>query len=690
MWATDLHGVSPLNGGQDQMANEGKQLLAACVLALACSRAPLAAGSADLGELSLERLMDMNIDSVYGASKYEQRVTQAPSSISIVTAAEIRRFGYRSMAEVLQSVRGLYVTNDRNYSYIGMRGFLRPGDYTTRVLVLIDGHRLNDNIYDSGSVGLETMIDVDLVDRIEVIRGPGSSLYGSSAFLGVINVITKQGHDVGGVELAADAANRDTYRTRATYGSTFSNNVDFLASATYYSSAGEDRIYYPELDQRISTDPRAAKDGLAIGLDDEHAAKFFTSLHAGDFSASAYFSDRTKQIPTASFETIFGDPAAATEDERSYVELGYKHALTKLTRLQASVSYDHTKYNGTFPYDYTAAGDRTLYRDATVGEWIDSQLQLTATPSDRYTVIVGGEYRANIREDQAAYDDVEPRVVYADERASSSVVGLFAQGEARVRDNLSVTAGVRYDRYRAAIGDTTSPRIALIYNPSANSAVKALYGQAFRAPNPYESYYNPEQVNHDLKPERIRTYELVYERYFDSTYRLSLSAYRYRIEGLITQAATPEDDRYFINLDDAQAHGVEVELEATYANDMMLRGSLAMQRAKDVASGVELSSSPHVLGKFNASSPVFHGKVFANLDLQYNSSSRTLSQTRSHSFVLTNITFTTRDWWRQVELTAGVYNAFNADHPFPGAEEHVQPILHQDGRTYAGKIVKKF
>ena len=106
------------------------------MVALAC--APRAfADTGDLAGLSLEQLMDMNVHSVFGASKYEQRVTQAPSSISIVTAEDIRRFGYTTLADVLSGVRGLYVTNDRNYTYLGVRGFLRPGDYTTRVLVAV-------------------------------------------------------------------------------------------------------------------------------------------------------------------------------------------------------------------------------------------------------------------------------------------------------------------------------------------------------------------------------------------------------------------------------------------------------------------------------------------------------------------------------------------------------------------------
>jgi iron complex outermembrane receptor protein len=101
-----------------------------------------------LADLPLEALPQIPIETVSGASRYEQKVTQAPASVSIVTSDEIKKQGYRTLAEVLESVRGLYVTDDRNYSYLGVRGFGRPGDYNSRVLLLVDGHRLNDNIYD--------------------------------------------------------------------------------------------------------------------------------------------------------------------------------------------------------------------------------------------------------------------------------------------------------------------------------------------------------------------------------------------------------------------------------------------------------------------------------------------------------------------------------------------------------------
>jgi outer membrane receptor for ferrienterochelin and colicins len=142
---------------------------------------------------SLEDLMSIKIDSVYGASGFTQKVTEAPASVTIITSDEIQKHGYRTLADILRNVRGFYVSYDRNYSYVGVRGFGLPGEYNNSITLLIDGHRVNDNIFDSALIGTEFPIDVDLIDRVEVIRGPNSSLYVASAFLGVINIITKRG-----------------------------------------------------------------------------------------------------------------------------------------------------------------------------------------------------------------------------------------------------------------------------------------------------------------------------------------------------------------------------------------------------------------------------------------------------------------------------------------------------------------
>src|ERR1017187_9837253 len=169
----------------------------------------------DLTEASLEQLGNIQ---VYSASMHLQSSGDAPSSVTVITAAEIREHGYRTLADILRTVRSFYVTYDRNYSSIGVRGFARPGDYNTRVLLLVDGHRLNDDIYDEAMIGTEFPIDIEMIQRIEIIRGPASSLYGSNALFAVINVITRRAQDVDGLELSAGAGSFNTYKGRISYG----------------------------------------------------------------------------------------------------------------------------------------------------------------------------------------------------------------------------------------------------------------------------------------------------------------------------------------------------------------------------------------------------------------------------------------------------------------------------------------
>ena len=160
--------------------------------------APAVRAQQPLPELSLEELMRMDAGRVYGASERLQPSTEAPASVSFITAEEIARFGYRTLADILRGVRGMYVTEDRNFSLIGVRGFATPGDYNSRILLLVNGHRMNDNVFGQAEIGAEFGLDPAMFERVEVIRGPAASIYGDSAFFAVVNVITKPGAAIGG------------------------------------------------------------------------------------------------------------------------------------------------------------------------------------------------------------------------------------------------------------------------------------------------------------------------------------------------------------------------------------------------------------------------------------------------------------------------------------------------------------
>src|SRR6266516_2321196 len=272
----------------------------------------------DLTDMSVEQLIELKVSTVYGASKHWQEVAQAPSAVSILTAEEIKLHGYRTLADLLRSVRGLYVSYDRNYSYLGIRGFNRPGDYNTRTLLLIDGHRINDNIQDGALVGNEFLLDVDLIDRVEIIRGPGSSIYGNNAFFGVINIITKTGGAIDGAEVSGEAGSFQTYKGQFTYGKTLNNGLTMLFSGSYFDSQGPGKLFYKEYDAPESNN------GVARHVDDEAFYSAFGTLSWSGFTLAGGYRSREKGIPTGSFDTVFNSRRNRTIDTRGYADLSYQ------------------------------------------------------------------------------------------------------------------------------------------------------------------------------------------------------------------------------------------------------------------------------------------------------------------------------------------------------------------------------
>lgn len=628
-----------------------------------------------------ESILFRDIPVVYGASKYEQKVSDAPSSVSIVTAADIQKYGYRTLADLLRSVRGLYVTNDRNYSYLGVRGFGRPGDYNSRVLVLVDGHRVNDNIYSQGQIGREFPVDVDLIERVEVIRGPGSSLYGTGAFFGVINVVTRGARLFNGAEVSAEAGDQATAKARASYGRRYDNGLEMLLSASGYRSSGQRDLHYPEFDS-----PQTHH-GIAHDLDAERSEQVFANLAFGDFNLRLVHGSRRKEIPTASFDTVFNDPRAHTVDTRQYIDLSYQRSLDGEAKLSGRIYLDDYRYTGDYPYDLPPV---VLNRDSTDGRWWGAEYQYTTRLGDRHRATVGAEYVDNYRQVQEnAY--LDPQVSLLDSRRRSKTWALYLQDEFAITPTLSLNAGLRYDQLDS-VGSTTNPRLALIYSATPDTTLKLLYGTAFRAPNAYELYFNGTgaigfKPPGALAPEKIRTTELVLERALSKNLRAVVSAYRNEITNLISLRTDPADgELVFANLDRVHARGVEFEIDGQWANGVEGRFSYTWQQTRDALTDEILSNSPQRMAKLNLSAPLLESDTFAGLELQYVSARRTVQDTTLGGFVLANLTLFRRSLHNGLELSGSLYNLFDKKYADTGSEEHVQAGIVQDGRTFRVKL----
>ena len=665
-----------------------------CTIMMICTGAMVAAPVAAAQEQeqeaapeSLEQLMSMEVTTVTGASKYQQELTDAPASVTIVTANDILKGGYRTLAEVLNSVRGFYSTYNRAYNFVGVRGFSPLGDYGTRLLVLVDGYRLNDAVYEQAPVGRDFPVDIDLIDRIEIIRGPGSALYGTNAFLAVINVITRNGKDLKGGEISASGGSYDTWTSRATGGGKVQNGVEVLFSGSSRGSTGKQSLSFPEY--------TATNNGIAQGLDGENSWDLLAKFAWKDFSLLLLRQNRDKTVPTASFYSIFNDPGEKTTDRHTLAGLSY-NGHGSWADLNARLTYNRYEYDGDYPLDN--AGVRTLNRDFTVAEWIGSDLFAVKTFGS-HLVTLGMEHRWQFTEQQRNYDISPTPSTVLDDNHHNLVQGYYLQDEYHILSNLILNAGIRYDHYNN-FGGTTNPRAALIWKPADVSVLRLSYGEAFRAPNAYEQYYSDQvgiKGSPNLRPEKIHTLELGWDQFIGHNVKTTASLFYSRIDDQLDQVVDPVDDfQVFINQSRLDIKGVELQAEGKWESGYSGRVSYCYQHSDKQDSGKITANAPSSLAKASLTAPLPLKKSFVTLETLYNSSSLNAGGQRIAGKAITSLTLLSRDLLQGLDLSASIYNLFDTGYANPAGFEQTNSLsenlrsIEQDGITFRIKATYRF
>lgn len=548
---------------------------------------------------------------VTAASRTSQAVEDAPASVTLISAEEIRAFGHQDLYQALGGVRGIFQSNDLTYKYLGVRGFSRPGDYGNRLLVTIDGHTMNDDQLGASYVGSDFITDLADVERIEVVRGPGSALYGSNAFFGVVNVVTRDGTHPTGTHATVTADEERTVRSRV--GTSFGGEqVGGWLSAAGMVSQGRDYVF-----EEFATLPRG-NGGLAQGADDFQAGTLHTRLWAGDLTFQAFHHTRSKRFPTGAFGTRLADARNTSDDHRSLGELRYDPKLGDRTELHARAWLDAYQYLGRFPYtvDY-------LYQDTWKGAWAGVEPRLVTRPTDWLSLTAGAELRnhftAHLQSQEL--EDLqgnEPLDVPLDERPTFGVWSGYAIAEvggAPVRLSL----GGRLDHYRTpeAVDDdftTFNPRAAVILKPDEDNVLKLMGGTAFRAPSVYEYLYNDAGLSQlpalSLEPETILTVEVEYVRRLGEDTTLTLAGYHNNIAQLVTtEAVTDEVFRYANRGDPTRTVGVEYELRRDWRRGWMAVFQHSVQRTRvgDLVDGALLTNAPPHLLSLKAAAPLVPG-----------------------------------------------------------------------------------
>jgi iron complex outermembrane receptor protein len=669
-------------------------LLACCPAAWAGDPVGSETPAADITEMSMEQLMSLQVTEVYSASRFKQSVTEAPASVTIITREDIRRFGYRTLADALRSVRGFYTSYDRNYNYLGARGFGRQGDYNSRFLLLIDGHRYNDPIYNTAAIGTDFGLDMGLIDRIEVVRGPSSSLYGTNAMLGVINVITRSAAKTAGTEASITLGDQKTMGGRLTHGRQVTGGGELLLSASGYRSAGEKNLSYPAL---VDTDAYPGFDGsIDDDMDRDRSYSLFGRATWGTLTLTGLHNWRDKRIPTGSFGTVPNDPDTHTIDSRSYLDLSWETSVAETT-VMARAYYDQYRFKGYYTYLYGDTLAEGTYRnfDDTTARWWGTDLQASRMVLPSLQLTAGGEFRHNLKMDQVN-EDLYPDGAKVASREDNIFWALFAQGEWRPHAAVILNLGLRYDQYDD-FGGQLSPRAAVIYTPTASSTLKLIYGEAFRAPNAYERYYQDVYgtytLNPDLEPETIRSYEAVYEQSLGDHYRFTLSAFHNSADDLISDETIADGSKQFQNIDGVEADGAGIEVEGRWGNGFVAQAAYTYVEATYKDTGRHLNNSARNLGSLKLSAPLYRRNIHAGLELLAESPRDTTEAgIDTAGYLITNLTISSTGLLPGLEASASVYNLFDKEYETPstGTPEHAMPAIGQDGRTFRLLVTYRF
>jgi iron complex outermembrane receptor protein len=340
-----------------------------------------------LFEMDLLELMNQK---VVTASKYTQSSAEAASSIGVITADEIKQYGYRTLGEALNSQRGMYLSNDKNYLYVGSRGFSRPTDYDNRIVLMIDGHIMNEVVYGSAFMGNELGVNLDNIEKIEIIRGPGASVYGSGAMLNIINIMLKKGIDTDGITVSAATGSFGKNDLSAIYGKKIKNtDISFSGIGGIYNG---ENYYFSELDAPVTNY------GKSVGMDWERYIGFQTGITNNNFKISASFAGRSKGIPTGAFNTdLTGN--VKTTDVRSYIETSYRKELKKNGTLLIRSYFDDYHYSGSYPLSGID------YFDASIGRWAGAEIQYYLEAGKRNIITAGLEYKYAFRSDYKEWNN---------------------------------------------------------------------------------------------------------------------------------------------------------------------------------------------------------------------------------------------------------------------------------------------
>lgn len=636
------------------------------------------------------QLIDLELQplrQVSAVSRYAEAIDDAPSSVSVLDGQELRAFGYPTIAEALRGTRGIYLSNDRAYFSAGIRGLGAPNDYGNRVLVLTDGASLNDNVLSSSYIGSDGRADLHDVERIEVVRGPGSLLYGTGAFSGVVNLVPRAKDEPSSVHIGAGTYDNAVARGRAGFHYNFTPSIGIWASASGARSDGVD-VPVTLIDPAGVTRVAHNADWLRSG---GTAGRFW----AGPLTVQWLFHQREQQIPVGVYQSVLDDHRTRYVDSRFLAEVRYEPKLTEWLTLFARAHANRYAFQSDMADGPTKAD---LATEDYYGTWFGGEARLMFTPLKELRLTIGGEGQGHPQATMEGSYLGQTR--YLDVRAPYGFGAGYLLGDYAPLTWLRISAGVRLDAY-STFGAVVVPRGALIFKPLKGGVLKLMGGRAFRAPSVYEQRYADGETQTpgvqpdrgiSLKPESIYSGELEYAQRFLENWVALVAGHVGYVQNVIeTVADAPGSDlvRYANSSEGAILGGADVEVRREWRQGWMLSAMYGYQRARllDEAQ-TRLVNAPEHTASLKGVVPMLPDVASLALRVTLEAPRRisSSSEDTTPTTLVADLVLSGQVKRFGVTYAAGLYNVMDTRYSYPVADTYLSRTLPQNGRTFLADI----
>jgi iron complex outermembrane receptor protein len=531
----------------------------------------------ELDDLSLQELMNVSVESV---SKKDEKLINAPSNVHVITRKQLLAWGSRSLKDVMRRVPGFQVIADRDEWVFASRG--NTSDNNTKYLILIDGKRMNSSENFGPGQIIEAPFDMSIVKKIEIIRGPGSAVWGADALAGVISITTITYDDISRNGLSSvTIGTEDTYKGNLVVGEKVSDNAQWILMFNYIQSSGKN-IKQDRPGSTFST-PSDRNEDVPTSLDRQTPSyNLYLKSHVGKFKINAFhFNTHTFN---RQFENDQGrDMQLATE--KSFIE-GIYNLKTDLTWRLGWAS-DQQEYQPT----NTTQGKSIIWKSNSLTTNIDG----TSNISDLWSLNYGSEFSLDRQGPNPNLDQFKPDgtstateapKVISQANMSDESLGAYLMANLQLTNDLTFVLGSRFDynNDRGQKGDELvySPRFATIYQLNPSNTFKLLYNQGFLRPNNFTNTSKP--TGDKVKSERMRQYEA---QWLASLGKSSIitTIFHQKLAGFVNIRG---DQSAFLNAGDYESNGIEVEYKQSLnsSSELWLNASYADAEGKNFESNI--------------------------------------------------------------------------------------------------------